>query len=333
MPPSRVAVDPLGKAYVITPGAIPVTAGAYASPIGYECTSIIKLNRTGSALVYVAQIPAYAAGVATDAAGAVYVAGTTASREFPTTPGAFQERIANSDSPWSTAAFVVKLNAAGTALVYSTYLGGSGWEPGNWVAESAAAIAVDANGSAYVTGRTFSPDFPATSRQFQTGAGAVFIAKLNSSGAALEYSTVFGGYLTSSNAIAVDARGDAFITGKTVDGLPLFRAPQPAYYGPQCQRYSDFGSLLGYIECGDAFVAGFNSSGADLLYSTYLNGSFFDSGNAIVADAGGNQYVGGSGSLTWPATKQFSSGGSAFVVKLTTAGTAPGPVRSPRRRR
>ena len=68
----------------------------------------------GSALVYVAQIPAYAAGVATDAAGAVYVAGTTASREFPTTPGAFQERIANSDSPWSTAAFVVKLNAAGT---------------------------------------------------------------------------------------------------------------------------------------------------------------------------------------------------------------------------
>ena len=56
----------------------------------------------------------------------------------------------------------------------------------------------------------------------------------------------------------MDARGNAFITGKTVDGLPLFRAPQPAYYGPQCQRYSNFGSLLGYIECGDAFVAGFN---------------------------------------------------------------------------
>ena len=98
-------------------------AGAYASPVGYERTSIIKLNSTGSALVYVAQIPAYAAGVATDAAGAVYVAGTTASREFPTTPGAFRSGSRTAISPWSTAAFVVKLNAAGTALVYSNVPG------------------------------------------------------------------------------------------------------------------------------------------------------------------------------------------------------------------
>jgi hypothetical protein len=323
---AKIAVDPFGEAYVATQADAPTTPGAYEPPVAGARTSIIKLNSSGTALVYVAQLAGEAEGLAVDAEGAVYVTGTTGSHEFPTTTGAYQQQFANTSSPWTTAAFVTKLNPMGTALVYSTYLGGSGWEPGNWVGESAGAIAVDAHGSAYITGRTFSPDFPVTSRVFQTGVGAVFVAKLSPTGADVGYSTLFGGYLTSSNAIAVDGRGNAFITGETDDGLPVFRAPQPTYYGPECKRYSNSGNFAGYIQCGDAFAAGFDSSGKELLFSTYLTGYFFDSGSAIVADASGNQYVGGSGSLTWAATNQLADGGSAFVVKLRTMEAAPNVV-------
>jgi hypothetical protein len=122
-------------------------------------------------------------GIAVDASGNAYVTGVTASSDFPTTPGAFQTTYREVQDT-----FVSKLNAAGSALLYSTYLGGSGYDNGS-------GIAVDASGNAYVTGGTSSSDFPTTPGAFQAtygGNGDAFVSKLNASGSALLYSTTWG---------------------------------------------------------------------------------------------------------------------------------------------
>ena len=143
-----------------------------------------------------------------DATGAAYVTGSTQSTDFPTTSGAFAT-TANGDSD----AFVAKLDAAGSALVYSTYLGGIAYEEGR-------GIAVDATGAAYVTGSTQSPNFP-TSSGFLTalnGPSDLFVTKLNSRGSALVYSTYLGGSDSEEalgHGIALDGTGAAYVTGST----------------------------------------------------------------------------------------------------------------------
>jgi hypothetical protein len=132
-------------------------------------------------------------GIAVDASGNAYVAGITPSSDFPSTPGAFQTKNAGGSSGCCGDrgdAFVSKLNDAGSALVYSTYLGGSG-------DDGAYGITVDAIGNVYVTGQTFSSDFPTTRSAFRTtgaGGGDAFVSKLNDAGSALVYSTYLGGY-------------------------------------------------------------------------------------------------------------------------------------------
>ncbi len=164
-----------------------------------------------------------ASAVTVDDSGSAYVTGTTCSTDFPVTPGAFQTSN-HAGANKGCNAFVSKLNPSGTALVYSTYLGGSQSDAGT-------AIAVDSQGNAYVAGRTYSTDFPVTTGVFQAVNHAAannnsnaFIAKLNADGSALEYSTYVGGSglpaETSSvgdtaNAIAVDLSGDAYMTGRT----------------------------------------------------------------------------------------------------------------------
>jgi len=151
-------------------------------------------------------------GIAVDASGNAYVAGFTQSFDFPTTPGAFQ--ATNHGGGFSNA-FVSRLNAAGSALVYSTYLGGSGEAEGS-------AIAVDASGNAYVTGRTASSDFPTTPGAFQTTFGGgplygvydAFVTKLNAAGSGLLYSSYLGGSdYDAGLGIATDAAGNAYVTG------------------------------------------------------------------------------------------------------------------------
>src|SRR5204862_281286 len=140
------------------------------------------------------------AGIAVDASGSAYVTGNTDSADFPTTPGAFE-----TTSGGSTDAFVTKLNPAGLAVAYSTYLGGRGFDHG-------LGFAVDASGSAYATGFTDSADFPTTPGAFDTtsnGCGDAFVTKLNAAGSAVAYSTYLGGSGSDAgNGIAVDTAGN-----------------------------------------------------------------------------------------------------------------------------
>ena len=172
-----------------------------------------KLNASGSALVYSTYLGGSNTdggyGIAVDGAGNAYITGYTYSTDFPTA-GAFQTSHASDGG--GDDVFVTKLNASGTAFIYSTYLGGNGYDGGR-------GIAVDGAGNAYVTGYTRSTNFPATTGAFQNSSGGgedTFVTKLNASGSALLYSTYLGGSRTDYGyGIAVDGAGNAYITGAT----------------------------------------------------------------------------------------------------------------------
>ena len=279
-----------------------------------------KLNASGSALVYSTFLGGNdwdsGTGISVDAAGDAYVRGQTESTNFPTTAGAFDTTF----NGGTLDAFVAKLNASGSALVYSTYLGGSGSESSG---NPAGAIAVDATGSAYVTGTTSSANFPTTAGAYDTtynGGYDAFVAKLNASGSALVYSTYLGGSGGDEGwGIGVDAAGSAYVTGLTSS--------------------SNFPTTAGAFDTtyngnGDAFVAELNTSGSGLVYSTYLGGSSGDQGNSIDLDAVGNVYVAGqiasSDFPTTPGAFQTSSGGGedAFVAKFSGFAVAATPTVS-----
>ncbi len=233
--------------------------------------------------------------LALDSASNVYVTGMTASADFPTTSGSLQPTIRNHACQGEPChdAFVTKLSPTGRIL-YSTYLGGS-------VNDEGVGIAVDAAGSAYVTGNTDSPDFP-TRRAVQPTFGSlpcqgdipcsydVFVSKLTPNGQALDYSTYLGGSaLDISGGIAVDAAGSAYITGSTRSpNFPTTRsALQPVLKGRAC------GPPPGE-PCLDAFVTKLAVGGDRIVYSTYLGGAKNDRGIGIAVDAAGNALVTGS---------------------------------------
>jgi hypothetical protein len=215
-----IDIDAAGHAFVTgsTRSAdFPTTPGAFqpdADGLSDEAF-VAKLNRSGTALVYSTHLGSinnndYGFGIAVDAFGHAYVTGATSSSDFPTTPGAF-------DRTGSDDAFVTKLNRAGSGLLYSTYLGGSGQD---WGSD----IAVDLKGNAYVLGSTRSADFP-TARAFQRTFGGIFdafVTKLDRTGSTLAYSTYLGGSdLDDGMAIALDWAGNAYVTGNTSsDDLP-----------------------------------------------------------------------------------------------------------------
>jgi hypothetical protein len=245
----------------------------------------------------------YGQGIAVDGAGNAYVIGTTFSTNFPT---------ANARQPARgggiSDVFVSKLSAAGSALVYSTYLGGSGEDVG-------AGIAIDGAGNAYVTGHTVSSDFPtvAALQATHTGYYCAFIAKLDATGGTLVYSTYLGGSAgAQAQAIAVDAAGNAYVTGLTYStNFPVVAAPQPTGGG-------DF---------SDAFVSKLNAAGNALVYSTYLGGNGEEDGRGIAVDSAGNAVVVGlTGSANFPVAHALHAGGSgiqdAFVTKLNATGNA-----------
>jgi len=206
--------------------------------------------------------------IAVDVSGAVYVTGETFSADFPTLDP-YQEYQASYIN-----AFVTKISSAGDALVYSTYLGGSGSDAGS-------AIAVDNDGAAYVTGFTSSSDFPTPNGYQRTFGGMPFdgfVVKLSSGGNSLLYGTYLGGSdWDDGDGIAVDAVGSAYVTGFTAStDFPTCHAYQETNQG-------DY----------DAYVAKFNSTGNGLIYCTYLGGSFADDGNDITIDTDGEAYVTG----------------------------------------
>src|SRR5208282_2258190 len=215
--PVGIAVDNAGNAYVTGQtfaANFPVTPGAFQTTSGGANAFVTKINPTGTALVYSTYLggSGFDAGYAitVDSSGDAYVTGRASSTNFPVTPGAFQTTCADPVYCWN--AFVTEINSSGSALVSSTYLGGSGGDQG-------LAIAVDSAGSAYVTGTTSSTNFPVTPGAFQTAgtAHSSFVTKFNPAGSALVYSTYLGGAdpSTVGNSIAVNSTGNAYVGGST----------------------------------------------------------------------------------------------------------------------
>jgi len=318
-----IAVDSLGNAYVTggtTSADFPTTAGAFQAALrGGSDAFVAKLNATGSALLYSTYLGGSGAEggffrIALDTVGNAYVAGHTDSADFPTTPGAFQTTFAG-----NVAAYVTKLDPAGSALVYSTYLGGSSIPIGGSFFKQSISIAVDGAGNAHVAGTTTSNTFPTTPGAFQPAFGGsladAYVTKLDATGSALLYSTYLGGGgFEAAWGIALDGAGSAYVTGFTTSAdFPTTATP--------------FDSTL--AGGSDAFVTKLNAIGSALLYSTYLGGSGDDQGSGIAVDTAGNAFVTGStNSLDFPLTTgafQTTFGGGVtdtFVTKLNASGSA-----------
>ncbi|MGH7814424.1 MAG: SBBP repeat-containing protein [Candidatus Binataceae bacterium] len=326
---AAIAVDSSGNAYLAGSTAapeFPVTSGAFQTVLaGVGSAFVSKLNAAGSGLIYSTYLGGpstletgdYGNGIAVDSAGFAYITGTTGSPSFPTTAGAFQTTPAGV----GYAVFVTKMNTDGTGLIYSTYLGGSGDDPSD--GDAGNGIAVDSGGFAYVTGQTHSAGFPITAGAFQTTnhssfpSGSAFVTKLNTDGSGLAYSTYLGGSGNDqADAVAVDSAGSAYVTGRAFS--------------------SDFPTTDGAFQTslkgtGDAFITKLSSDGSALAYSTYLGGGFEDQGNGIAVDSAGFAYVMGyTYSTGFPTTEgAFQTtnragaldGANAFVTKLAADGS------------
>jgi Beta-propeller repeat len=306
----KIAVDSSNNVYV-TGGTyssdFPTTPGAFRTsrtqPFGAEAF-VTKLDSTGAALVYSTFLgPKYDddGGIAVDLSGNAFVTGFTASSNFPTTPGAFQAAPAGDYE-----AFVTKLNSAGTALIYSTFLGGSGYEESH-------GIVIDSSGNAYVIGLTGSTDFPTTAGAFQTAFRGdrfdAFVTKLNSTGTGLAYSTYLGGSGDDYGyGIALGSSGNVYVTGFTYS--------------------ADFPTTAGAFQTtngggADAFVTKLTSTGA-VSYSTFLGSDQDDVGNAVGVDSSGNALITGytNSFANFPVTADalFNTGATPFLSKLDGSG-------------
>ncbi len=273
-----IAVDSAGNAYVI--GTTNSNNFPTMNPLqpafegeGYDAF-VVKINPTGSGTVYSTYFGGsgldVVQGVAVDSSGNAYVTGITQSTDFPTM-NPLQPAYGGGDDD----AFVAKINPTGSALVYSTYLGGDENDLGY-------GIAVDSSGNAYVTGATSSTNFP-TKNPLQPAYGGgdddVFVTKINGSGSALVYSTYLGGNGSDvAQGVAVDSSGNAYVTGGTnSSNFPNMNPLQPAYGGGD----------------DDAFVTKINPTGSALVYSTYLGGNGSDESQSVAVDSSGNAYVTG----------------------------------------
>ena len=216
--------------------------------------------------------------LALDSAGNAYLAGFTTSSNFPTKNALYSQIRGVANPLYPNAAFVAELNTNGSALVYSTYLAGTS----NDVAR---AVAVDGAGNTYVAGYTYSVDFPITNafQSMLAGVDDVFVAKINPGGTRLVYSTFLGGLASDEAAgIAVDANGNAFITGYTLSyGFPVTSNAQQIAQGATISGLSTY----------DAFLSELGPFGTNLVYSTYLGGSDNDFGYRVRLDSTGNVYV------------------------------------------
>jgi len=317
-----IAFDSSGNAYVTGQTAstdFPVTAGVAQGTLkGASNVFVSKISADGTTLSY----STFVGGTGVDsgnaiavdpASGVAYVAGGTSSTDFPTTPGAFQ----TTNNSTSSNAFAFELNAGGTALVYSTYVGGTGLDVAVGIA-----LATDSSGDVFIAGKTSSSNFPTHSPLQSFIPGSVssgFLTKLNASGTALVYSTYIGGSTLGDavGAVAVDSSNNAYVTGQTFS--TAFTVTGGAFQ-PTCGSCTSSSS--------NAFVTAVNAAGSGYVYSSFLGSSGSEVGNGIAVDASGNAYVTGSTTSTsFPTTTgafQTASGGStdAFVTKVNAQGSA-----------
>ncbi|MFC2130364.1 SBBP repeat-containing protein [Bacteroidota bacterium] len=304
-----IAIDDTGAAYVTgktRSSDYPVTSGAYdETHNGNDDGFVTKLSADGSSLIY----STYMGGswdddgfnIAIDGSGAAYVTGRTASSDFPTTSGAYDEsHNGNYD------VFVSKLNPGGSSLVYSTFIGGSSYD---WVL----CIAIDGSGSAYVTGWTESSGYPTTSGAYDesyNGNKDVFVSKLNPGGSSLVYSTFIGGSSSErACGITIYGTGTAYVTGGTAS------SNYPTTSGAFDESYNGN---------NDVFVSKLDADGSSLVYSTFIGGSGGGSvAYGIAIDSSGTAYVTGfTESSNYPTTsgaydETYNGGGTdVFVTKL-----------------
>ena len=308
-----VATDPSGNTYIAGSTAsvdLPTTTGALNRRfIGGTLDAFVAKFSPSGTLVYTTYLGGTgddeAYGLAVDSQGNAYVTGYTTSPNFPVTGGAYRSTLSGTSD-----AFVAKLNPAGTALVYSSYLGGSGDDTG-W------GIAVDGLGDMFVTGSTSSADFPVSAGAYRStytgGDSDGFVTAIYPYGGFL-YSTYLGGSGEDvPYAIAVDSSGNAYIAGET--------------------QSTDFPNTPGVIQASklgttDAFVASINSAGTGLNYSTFLGGGSDDHAYGVAVDSSGNAYVTGyTGSTDFPHTAgvlQPANGGGydGFATKINPSATA-----------
>ena len=306
-----IAVGPAGNAYVTGqtssgnfPGPFQTTI---ASAGGYDAF-VAELDPAGTSVIYSTCLGGTdddgGTGIAIEGLYA-YVTGFTHSRgDFPTTPGAYQTTLGGTGR--FSDAFAAKINPDGTR-VYCTYLGGSYDDSGSGIAVL--------SGYAYVSGTTDSADVAPTSAFPSAGNSDAFVAKVNSTGTALEYFTYLGGGDNDfGNGIGVDPLGNAYLIGstystdfRTIDSLPRDRNSDP------------------FVN-SDAFVSKLNPSGTVLIYSTYLGGTDNDYGNGIAVDTSGNAYVTGqTSSDRFPGASQPGPLGEAdaFVAKIGSLNQPP----------
>jgi hypothetical protein len=315
-----IAVDGTGNAYIVGKTAsnqatFPVTTGPDLTYNGLTDAFIAKVNSAGTGLLYASYIGGndldIAYDIAVDDAGNAYITGRTESSQatFPVTVG---PDLTYNGGPFGDA-FVVKVNSAGSGLVYAGYIGGenSDWGDG---------IAVDAAGNAYITGPTESDEatFPVTigpDLTYNGGSWDAFVVKVNSTGTGLDYAGYIGGNSNEYGySIAVDGANQAYITGNTISSELTF----PVTVGPDLTHNGE----------GDTFIAKVNSAGSGLVYAGYVGGASYETGYDIAVDGTGSAYITGvtdSSEATFPVTVgpdlTYSAGdGDVFVAKINSAG-------------
>lgn len=341
--PLPAVVDEQGRAVAHSDFTVVVDGVEVAAPFARPTPQTQRATAAGDGL----RFSTYLGGsefdeihdLAVDGAGSVYVAGTTNSNDFPTTPGAFDTRNDEFCFRGVTRcreAFVARLSADGRQLLYATYLGGSDNDYGN-------ALALDGAGNAYVAGFTESADFPVTAGAYDTtfagdeevdNDGDAFVLKLNAEGTDLVYATYLGGAPTYDGpdygggffpggrdvalAVALDEAQNAYVAGMTES--PEF--PTTAAFGSGAGSSAATGICVfrgATFPCGDGFVAALSADGADLLYGATLHGASYDQANDVALGGEGEIYLTGvTGSADFPTTAaafdaSFNGGNRAIV--------------------
>ena len=317
-----LALDTAGNLYVTGStysAAFPVTpglpAGTVTPPGSINATSaafVTKISATGDRILYSARISGHqkncgagsscflssrstvGTAIAVDAAGNAYLAGNTDTADLPTTTGALLAQ--------GTGAFVAKVNSAGTALVYLTYLG-PGYQPispNTNPANVVSGIAADTAGNAYVTGSTFDDAFPVTAGAWQTvrkGGTDAFAAKLNPQGSAVVWATYLGGKgADAAHAIALDTAGSVWLAG--TNGSP------------------DFPNQTGWSQGGD-FLTGLNAAGSSVIYSSRLPDD--TAAASLAVDAAGVAHLAGYGGLVSTLTTAQGGCGCSRIFGIANA--------------
>jgi hypothetical protein len=311
-----IAYDSSGNAYVTGQTLstdFPTTTGAYdETQNGLQDAYVSKLNPSGSAMVYTTYIGGsmdeWGYGLDVDSSGCAYATGITKSSNFPTTTGAYDETYS---VDWD--AFIYKLNASGTGLVYSTFIGSSG-------RDVAHRLELDSNDNPVITGRTESTNFPTTSGAYDevhNGAEDVFVLKLNASGDSVLSSTFIGSVLDErGNDLDLDSNDNVYVTGFSVytvaGGFPTTTG---AY--DETQNGGE-----------DVILFKLNASFSDLLYSTFAGGSGDDRGRGIEVDTNGYIYAAGrTKSTDFPMSSgaydnSYKGTEMAFAIKLDADGSS-----------